>query len=395
MRSSRPRADLVVGYLPTLYPVLSETFVRLEVAELRRRGAQVFVASFGRGDGVGDRADLVLSDPVPRWRLGAAWLGWLTAHPLRTLRFVRRCRLLADEHREMRVRRLPWLASQLRRAGVQVLHAHFAWSSAARAWALSELMRLPWTVTVHARDMYADLRHLPEKLAAADRVITVCDYNRHELESYSMRLPPAVVVCGVHVPNDLPSPPSTRRTVVAVGRLVPKKGFDLLVEAAALLVGRVPGLRVEILGEGPERERLATAIERHGLQDHVRLTGALPHDQVLQAIGGARLFCLPARIAADGDRDSMPVVIKEAMARGRPVVASNLVGIPEMVDESCGWLVEPDSATALAAALDEALGSPATLDHRGLAARERVASRFRLEDEVAKLHQVFLRARDR
>lgn len=384
---------LVVGYVPTLYPVLSESFVRLEVAALRRRGVTVVVAALATGDDDQDAPDLVLDRSIGRLRLLMSWLRWGARHPVRTSRFVRCSRALVADAGELRYRRLPWLASRLRRAGVQVLHAHFAWSSAARAWALSELMDLPWTLTVHARDMYADLRQLPEKLAAADRVVTVCEYNRVQLEQYRLHPPPAIVVCGVELPPEQPRPPSAAQTVLTVGRLVPKKGFDVLVAAAALLVADGRRLRVDIIGDGPERAALEDMVTERGLEQVVRLLGSMPHSQVLGAIGEARLFCLPARIAPDGDRDSMPVVIKEAMARGRPVVASNLVGIPEMLDESCGWLVEPESPSALAAALGEALASPDELDRRGRAARERVRSLFRLPDEVAKLHSVFLEVR--
>lgn len=116
--------------------------------------------------------------------------------------------------------------------------------------------------------------------------------------------------------------------------------------------------RLTIVGDGPERSRLETLCRELGLDGHVHFAGALPHAETLARIGQARMFCLPARPAWDGDSDAMPVVIREAMARGVPVVASRLAGIPESVDEQVGWLVEPGSATSPAAALRAALVGP-------------------------------------
>lgn len=106
------------------------------------------------------------------------------------------------------------------------------------------------------------------------------------------------------------------------------------------------------------------------------------------------MLCLAARIATNGDRDSMPLVVKEAMARGIPVVATAEVGIPEMVDESCGWLVPPNDPGALARAITQALENPDKARSRGENARQRVRERFTLEQEVAKLREIFIATRN-
>lgn len=380
---------LVVGYLPTRYPVLSETFVRLEVEELRRQGVGVEVVSLFEGDPRDPSAVYLYSQGRPKWLLAREHVRWALRSPRRYVAFRRVVAQAGVERGEVLARHLPFAATHLRRTGVQVLHAHFAWSSAARAWALSALTGLPWSMTVHAHDMYASPYRLHEKLAAADAVVTVCRYNeRHLRQDWHYVGPIERVVCGVHVPDPLP-PRSHDVDVLAVGRLVQKKGFDILVAAIALLDR--PGLRVAVLGEGPERTRLEQAISSAGLESVVVLEGAVPHEEVLARMSTARVMCLPARIAADGDRDSMPLVVKEAMARAVPVVASAVAAIPEMLDDTSGWLVAPDDPEALAAALAHVLDDQPEADRRGAAGRRRVIEEFRMEDEVAKLAALFRR----
>jgi colanic acid/amylovoran biosynthesis glycosyltransferase len=151
------------------------------------------------------------------------------------------------------------------------------------------------------------------------------------------------------------SPHPDRRVVVAVGRLVEKKGFAHLVRAAAEPTLRQTVDVVRIVGDGPLRTVLQNEIERLGLTAMVRLVGPLAPDGVRRELGGAAVLAVPSVIAADGDRDSMPVVIKEALAMEVPVVASDAVGLPEIVRPEFGRLVAPGDPAALAAALADVL----------------------------------------
>lgn len=376
------------------YPRRSQTFVRNEVAELRRQGLRVDVVALHGGDAGLDRdGALVLAetfdDPASQ---RAAMRRLRRHHPVRWVRFLAAVRALRSEmgphQHQVPWRKLPALAEHLARDEVAVLHAQFAWNGAAAAMCLSRLLDVPWSVTLHANDIFSQRQNLAVKLRDADALVTVCDYNRRWLEEHEgLTRPLHRVVCGVEVPPLSPRRPSV--DVVAVGRLVDKKGFDVLIDAAAQLAVRRPELTVEIVGDGERRDELADRIRRHGLDDVVHLAGALDHDATLARIEAGRVFCLPCRVAANGDRDSMPVVIKEAMARRVPVVATDAVGVPEMVDASCGVLVAPDDATALADALDATLADPDRAAAMGDAGRRRVEERFTLAGEVAKLAALF------
>ena len=362
-----------VVYVVQRYPRLSQTFVSNEVAELRRQGVEVTVVSLYPGDEPSDAIVLSESFADCRERL-----------PLRVRWAKRRLRSeMGHQDDQVEWWKLPALARSL--GPVDVVHAHFAWNGAAAAMLLARLVRAPWSVTLHAKDIFSQLRNLDVKLRDADALVTVCDYNERWLrEQHGVTRPIAKVVCGVALPPDVPR--AKEVDVVAVGRLVRKKGFDVLLDAAAKLRVERPTLSVEIIGDGKERAALEAQAAALGIDDVVRFRGPLPHDETLDRIAAGRVFCLPCRIAGDGDRDSMPVVIKEAMARRVPVVASAVVAVPEMVDDDVGVLVPPDDADALASALGRLLDDPGG---RGDAGRARVEERFTLAGEVAKLRGLF------
>ena len=182
-------------------------------------------------------------------------------------------------------------------------------------------------------------------------------------------------------------------TLLCVARLVPKKGVDLLVTAAAQLVGRHPDLRVDIIGDGPLREDLCAMIERLGLVGRVRLLGPATTTEVHAAMASARAVVLPCRIDADGDRDGMPTVLVEALSHGVPAVSTDVVGIGELViDGQTGLLVGPEDTTALTAALDRLLVDPALAARLGDAGRALVRRQFRPADSTAALVEAFAAA---
>lgn len=382
-----------VTYVLTKHVQLSQTFVTGELEELRRRGVRVQVLALEHG-AVRDPDTLYLADLRPG--RSVLWRSHLSAARRRPLGYLR---YLLDVYRmrgEMGTRpeQVPWLllplvAAEVEGHGSRALHAHFAWSGAAGARLLSLLTGIPWSMTLHAKDIFAKQRHLQHKLATADRLVTVCRYNEQWLrDTMGLTRPVAQVVCGVHVPLEWPRQGEAH--IVTVGRLVEKKGIDVLVRAAVLLRERVADLRVDVVGDGPQRKGLEKLVGELGLETTVRFLGARPHDESLARIAGAAVFCLPARIAADGDRDSMPVVIKEAMARRVPVVASDIVAIPEMLSDGCGLLVPPDDPPALAEALLAVLSDTALAEAIADAARARVEDCFTMVAEVARLEQVLL-----
>jgi glycosyltransferase involved in cell wall biosynthesis len=161
-----------------------------------------------------------------------------------------------------------------------------------------------------------------------------------------------------------------RGLVLCIGRLADKKGVDVLVEAVA----RVPGIRAEIIGDGPDRQALEDQARRLGVADRVRFLGRQPKTSVLQALGRAEVVAIPSKVGAGGDMEGTPVVLCEAMAAGAPVVASDLGGLGEcVVDGKTGLLVPPGDVDALAAALRKVASGAVDLDALGTAAADEAA----------------------
>jgi glycosyltransferase involved in cell wall biosynthesis len=191
------------------------------------------------------------------------------------------------------------------------------------------------------------------------------------------------------------APPSAQPTqllrALGVGRLVEKKGFDVLVEACGIL--RRQGVAVEalIVGESGEHEaEIRRRIAELDLGAHVRLAGAMEQARLYEEYQRAGAFCLPCRVLENGDRDGIPNVLVEAMACGVPVVTTPVSGIPEVVSDGVnGQLVPPDDPQALADALQRLAREPRFASRLASAGRETVRERFDGDAHAAQLAALF------
>jgi glycosyltransferase involved in cell wall biosynthesis len=181
---------------------------------------------------------------------------------------------------------------------------------------------------------------------------------------------------------------------VAVARLIEKKGLPDLIAAAARLQRRGVEAQVRIVGDGPQREELRTLMHELGTDGSVELLGPRDPVEVHAILEAADLLVMPCVVAANGDRDTMPVVVKEALAMELPVVATDEVGLPEMVKPRWGRLVPPRSPDALADAIEEMLAmSPDTRAEMGRAGREFVLAECNLTRETERLVELVRSAR--
>jgi glycosyltransferase involved in cell wall biosynthesis/O-antigen/teichoic acid export membrane protein len=381
------RAAGGVVYVLERFPERSETFIQSELRQLRKLGVvpRIFAIQ-AHQDLDTDASDLpfrrlasVAQHPV---RFLGASLRLAFRHPARLARVVALA-LRRPSRQQMRaLAKSILLLDELGPDRPERIHAHFALVSASTAMLTAAAVGSRFSFTGHAYDLFVRPFDMERKLGAADVTLTVCEYNRRFIETTWPGLGHIEVVpCGVDVDRFHRTQPYRRDpfTIVAVGRLVEKKGFDFLIRACALLRDRGVSFRCRILGEGSERGGLERLIEELDLRQAVYLEGSVPPSAVRAALEGASVFCLPCVVASDGNRDSQPVVVKEAMAMGLPVVATAEVGIPEMVDEQTGWLVPPADAAALSCALEEvAVTVEERLVRMGAVARRRVEERFSL-----------------
>ncbi len=294
----------------------------------------------------------------------------------------------------MRLALYAWRGSRLIPAGGCRLHAHFANDAAVLARYLAAVSGGRYTLTAHAYDLYSDPFLLSANLAAADRVFTVSRanleflrrcYGRGSRSGEQLRL----LHCGLDLPRlpwRAPAAVASPAHLVCVARLVAKKGHLVLLEAVARLRGGGHAVRLTLIGEGPEEVSVRAAIQRLGLTDVVSLRGALDNAATLDVLRQADLCVLAARVAGDGDRDGLPVVLMEAAAVGLPVAATSVGGIPELVREDTGWLAPPDDPEALAGVLVEALSSPPEERfRRSRQARDVIEREFDVQGQVSAL----------
>ena len=229
----------------------------------------------------------------------------------------------------------------LRCAGVTHIHAHFAASATTVADLVFQKTQIPYSFTAYARDIYHQdvlSQDLACKLGHARFCITVSQYNYAYLRSLNPLANIKVLYTGLALER-FPFRPLPREPfVLGVGRLVPKKGFATLVKACP---SQYP---LHIIGEGPERHKL------HGAHLH----GFVPRTKAYEWISRAGLLVLPCCIAADGDRDGIPTVLSEGMAAGTPLLATRVVGIPEV----CNNLVDPNDPAQLKDAIQRMMQCP-------------------------------------
>ena len=371
------------------FPVVSETFVIAEARELARLGHPVEVVAGERPERPAAAAEDVrvryLSDDSFSDRLRAA-----TRLPPRAV-----ARDLRHQRRWKSEEAVAPLAvvAPAALASDGVVHAHFAGAAALSAMRAACVTGRPFSLTAHAYDIYQEPRNLPEKLRAAALVTSGCDYTVRDLRriagpEHAERV--ARVVMGVDLDRFVrrSDHPAGGR-VLAVGRLVEKKGFVHLIRAAAdpALAGLVE--RITIVGDGPLRAALAREVEALGLAGVVELAGERGHEEVRELMESAAVVAVPSVVAGDGDRDSMPVVAKEALAMELPVVASDEVGLPELIRPEFGRLVPPGDAAALARALAELLAlEPEERREMGRAGRSWVEEHANVHRETARLSEL-------
>ena len=369
------------------WPELSETFVVNELEALRRLGHDVRVqaaeaAANPNPEAPGDvTVHLLARDGRQRGVRDLLWL--LARSPRACARDLRRRRRWKREEWVRPLRSLAPAARRIVARGDEHLHAHFAGGAALDAMRLAALTGRSFSVTAHAYDIFLEPRNLAEKLTRADAVFTGCDYNVRHLRRVAPRANLHKVVMGVDAGRfRRRSPLPGGRVVIAVGRLVEKKGFALLVEAVAAL----PRVQLQIVGDGPLRDDLERRAQQSGAGARVAFLGSLAPAEVRDALEQADVLAMPCVVARDGDRDSMPVVVKEAMAMELLVVASDEVGLPECVQAPWGALCPPGDAGALAAALGGMLALPAEeRASAGRAGRAWVREHADVDAETARL----------
>jgi glycosyltransferase involved in cell wall biosynthesis len=341
-----------VLYVVSLFPALSETFIVREIEALIARGVDVRILSLksSRETMVQPQAAALLDrvlHPAHRSRTVLTACGVALRRPVLTLRFL--ATMVSELWRQpgtfakslVAVVRALGRIAEIRAFDPQLLHAPWATYPATVAWFLSRLLDRPFSFTSRAHDIFVEDHMMARKL-------------------------------------------------LSVGRLVPMKGFDILLLALAELRARGVDFTCTVIGEGPERARLEGLRTALGLESAVEFPGAMPQEAVVRHMSEATLMVLPCVVTADGQSDGIPNVLMESMAAGLPVVSTRVSGIPELVEDGVnGRLVAPGDPIALANAVRGLLLNPRQCEFFAEAGRRKVERDFNVRIEAGRLLEHF------
>ena len=401
-------SKLKIAYLISQYPAISHTFILREVLSLRAMGLDIHVASINAVD----RSSEKLTDAErqemhttfyvkPAGILGAikAHTYTLFRHPMGYVRgLLFALKLGQTDFKKLLYRFFYFVEAVMvgrwmEQQGLSHLHVHFGMASATVGMLTTKVFPVTLSMTIHGPDEFYDVytNHLPEKILAADFICCISDFARSQLMALS---PPKewqkLDVCPLGVDPATFMPPTLKEEtayfeILCVGRLVPVKGQSILLEAVAQLIAQGQPIRLNFVGDGPDRQTLEGIVAEKQLTESVHFAGAVNQDKILTFYQQADVFILAS--FAEG----VPVVLMEAMAMEIPCISTHITGIPELIKKNAGILVPPGNAKELAKAIEQLINDPDLRKNLGKAGREWVIQHYNLNKNTQTLLKLFQR----
>ena len=330
--------------------------------------------------------------------LAAATLGRVLRHPKRfwqalslSLRHGRRSDVGVFRHL-IYLAEACFAARICERDGIQHIHAHFGTNAATVAMLTAKLSAMGYSFTVHGPEEFdkPQALSLGSKIENSDFVVGISQFGRSQLSRW---VDPTnwnkikVVHCGIE-PSRFSDPKPMKDgplRLVSIGRFAEQKGHVTLIEGFAHALSHHSDMHLVLVGDGDMRPDILGTIQRLGISNHVTLTGWLDEAAIQSELALAHAMVLPS--FAEG----LPMVIMEAMAAARPVIATYIAGTPELVrDRQDGWLAPAGDVKALADCILECAGSDrAQLQQMGLNARDRVLARHDIDVLANQLSELF------
>jgi glycosyltransferase involved in cell wall biosynthesis len=441
MSSKTRRTRRAVAYVVMAYPRLSETYITSEIHRVEQAGVDVRLFAIkpvepweqGPHQPV---VDLVKAQPhilpessslteesLRTWLpkniglFAPALRRTLRRRPLGVLRAAGRAFAQAMSERKVWSERPPKLYVRhflrsvafadelLRDEEVGHVHGHYAHDSTTVAWLSSRITGLPFSFTGHARDIYDEVRtprsQLRRKMLEAQFIVTCTDANLAHLREVAPEANVQRIYHGLGEDTTALLDAGIERVgrnghmrLLGVGRLVRKKGFDVMIEACGVLAQRGVPFEAQIIGpDGDHADEIRARIAELGLQDRVLLPGRMGQTDLCEQFRRADVFCMPCKVLENNDRDGIPNVLVEAMASGAPIVSTPVSGIPELVAHGDnGLLVTPGDAEAFADALMQIENDPALAEQLGRRAQETVREHFDGRNSAQRLATLFREA---
>jgi len=397
-----------IAYVLRRFPALSETFITNEINGLRAHGTAITIFSLLPA------RDLVLSNASKILLPHVIYVPFLFSVRLIVFhlyflifgfhRYVTALFRVVGKHRGSFKELLKSLvlfpktvciACLCRRLEIEHVHVHFSGLQTTCAEVIADLTGIPFSVAVHT---ILDIDY-PKILGYAEMARFVVASSVHNLELLKKKIPSQyheklkLIRSGIVLDNfklNRGHRGINRKTIIAIGRLVEKKGFTFLIEACNMMKDNGIRFTCQIIGDGPMRETLDQLIERFGLRTRVLLRGALPHERIPAEIQGADIVVAPCICTKDGKEDGLPNSVIEAMAMGLPVVSTEVAGIPEVIrNGETGIVVRTQNSEELADILTRLLEDSYLRYRLGLNAQSLVRQEFDIYKTSLQLLRCF------
>lgn len=397
MKQSEPYR---IAYVVKRYPRYSETFIVNEILAHEAENLDVEIFSL-RGP-----EDTHFQNIISRVR---APVTYLPDRIQKTSEFWRELRKAAEtcpglwaslaEFADMDPREIlhgAALAALVTKRGITHLHAHFASSATSAAMIASRISGVPYTFTAHAKDIFhesVDFHDLGGKIENSAGVVTVSDFNLNFLKESFPRH--TARIHRIYNGLDLEKFPfaagqNRQPVIIAVGRLIEKKGFEYLVEACAEIRDTNTPFECHIVGAGEREAELSQQITQAGLAGRVKLLGARPQDDLIRLVQSAAVMAVPCVVGDDGNRDGLPTVVLEAMALGTPCVGTRVTGMPEAIlDGHTGICIEERDTQALKQSLLSLLDNENLRERFSRNARSHIENSFDIRKNSQRLREFF------
>lgn len=399
VNDSKPNRPTRIAYIMSRFPKLTETFILREMIEMERLGVYVGVYPLQR-----ERSRVVHPEAAPfvarayfapifSWRVFLANVRCLLRQPVNyvsTWMTLVQANMGSPRYLGGALLFFPKIVlsgERMRQDGIQHVHAHFASHPAMAAWVIHRLEGIPYSFTAHGSDLHRDQHMLREKVRDAAFVVAISNYNRQLIiDRCGPRTDGAVHVvhCGID-PTVFPRrqhPTSFEQglgpfQIACVGTLHEVKGQSHLLVACDIVRQSGRRLICNIVGSGPDRARLEALAAKLDIAKDVRFHGSRTAVEIRELLANSDAIVAPSVPTRDGRREGIPVVLMEGMGSGLPAVASDLSGIPELVQhELTGLLTAPGDAQAIAQAIIRLMDDAALRQRLALAGHELVSAGF-------------------
>ena len=404
--------DMHILYIGAWLPSLSETFVYREIFALRDLGLNISVASVHKPSrGLGEeRLELLANEAITLYStqkliIARNVIREFFIYPISSCSVIFRSitdAILEKDISSFKRIKVVWhsiaalaLASRLRGMNITHIHSHMANVPTTIAMYCAQHLGISFSFTGHAVDIFSERTLLTSKLKRASFISCISQWHRDYYKSITVlsndKLP--IIRCGVDVIDFKPSTYKNHDSllILAVGRLVEKKGFDILIQAIAQLKSQGINISCKIVGDGPQFQSLDSLRKSLNITNSVELIGARNNMEVKAIMKTSDLFVLPCVTISSGDRDGIPVVLMESMASGICTISGDLPAIRELIHHNdSGILLNDNDVTTLVQHIKSLIANPRRRFDLGMAGRRHVVEEFGSKLNAQRIRTNFL-----